>query len=359
MNLVEQIKSQLSSGVISQLSSMVGASEASTGTALTAAVPALLSALSGLASSGSGAQKLLSVLNQLGTGSLENLTHKLTNQPAAVQEQGGNLLNSLFGASAISGIVNAVCRFANIQPGPTQKLLAYVAPMVLSAIASKFAGKSMTAQGLTSLFAEEKSNIASALPSGFSLSDIPGLGAAATTARSAVHHVEEAGSSMARWLIPLAALGALLLVGWMYWQSTAIPPVDDKVPPVTRAQSPDNPPKVVPDAVKTVAPEVTKLKTELTDTFTKATEILGGIKDQATADSALPKLQDLDGKLDAAKTTMKSFADAGKTIIATLVKSELGKLKEIVAKVLAIPGIGDKVKSTVESIMSKLTDLST
>ena len=358
MNLVEQIKQQLSGGVIAQLSSMLGSSEGTTRTALTAAVPALLSALSGMVASGSGAQKLISAFSQLGTGSLDNLTDKLSNQPGAVQEQGGNLLNSLFGASTISGIVNVVSRFAGIPPGPTQKLLAYVTPIVLSTIASKLTGKSMSTESLASLFAEEKANIAGALPSGFSLNDVPGLGAAATAVRSAAHGVETAGSTLTRWLLPLAGLAVLGLVAWMFWQSSSPSVPEEKAPIVTRAQSPDTPSTTVRDPVKAPAADVNKLKTDITDAFTKATEALTGVKDAATAEAALPKLQDFDGKLELAKSTMKSLTDAGQSIIKTLAKSEQSNLKEIADKVLAIPGVGEKIKVIVDSIMVKLNDLS-
>ncbi len=43
MNLVEQINQQLSSGLTKQLSSVLGASEGTIGTAVKAAVPVLLS----------------------------------------------------------------------------------------------------------------------------------------------------------------------------------------------------------------------------------------------------------------------------------------------------------------------------
>ena len=107
-------------------------------------------------------------------------------------------------------------RFASIAPGVTQKLLGYLTPLVLGTIASKFTGKSMNAQGLASMLADEKANIANALPSGFSLSDVPGLAAAGSAAaRSAAREVEAAGSSLPRWLLPLlglAAAGAALVV---------------------------------------------------------------------------------------------------------------------------------------------------
>ena len=73
MNLVEQIKQQLSGAVIGQLSSVLGSSEASTGTALTAAVPALLSA-----ALGSGLERLGSPEAHL---RIEPVGHGVTGQP--------------------------------------------------------------------------------------------------------------------------------------------------------------------------------------------------------------------------------------------------------------------------------------
>src|SRR5262249_32903918 len=106
MNLVELIKDQLSSGVIKHLSSQIDASEGATRSAIGAAVPALLSALSGLATGGSaGSQKLVSALESFGSGSIESLTQKMSSQPGSVLEQGTSILGSLFGSNTISGIV--------------------------------------------------------------------------------------------------------------------------------------------------------------------------------------------------------------------------------------------------------------
>ena len=273
-------------------------------------------------------------------------------------EQGSDLLSSLFGTGTISGIVNALTRFTKIAPGAAQKLLGYLTPLVLGTIASKFTGKSMNAQGLTSMFADEKANIAKALPSGFSLSDVPGLGTAGSAAvRSASQAVEAAGSSMPRWLLPLLGLAALGLLVWWFLPSIPTTAPEVGVPTITRAPAPDIRPAVVPEAVKCLVPDVTKFSTELTGTFGKLTEALTGVKDAASADAALPKLREVEGKLDGATTTMKELGDAGQTTIKTLVKTTLVKLKEIVDKVLAIPGVGDKLKTVVASIVAKLNDL--
>ena len=278
--------------------------------------------------------------------------------PLEALEQGASILSSLFGSSTISGIVNALSRFAGIAPGVTQKLLGYLAPLVMGAIASQFKGKPINAQGLSSLLADQKANIASAMPSGLSLSDVPGLAAAGSAVRSAARGVEATGSSLVRWLLPLAGIVALAGLLWTFLPSASNPKPEPISPAVTRAQSPETVhTAVVPEVVKTLVPNVSELKTELTDTFSKLTEALTSVKDVPTAEAALPTLRDLEGKLDRARTTMNEMGEAGKTTIGALVKTTKGKIVELIEKVLAIPGMGEKIKVVAESIKTKLSDL--
>jgi hypothetical protein len=322
-------------------------------------VPALLSALSGLASSGgAGTQKLVSALEPFASGSIESLVHKASQQPGSVLEQGASILSSLFGNSTISGIVSALSRFASISPAVTQKLLGYLTPLVMGAIASHFKGRSINAQGLASMFAEQKASIAGAMPSGLSLSDVPGLASASSAVRSAVHQAEAKSPSIARWLLPLAGVAALAALLWAFLPSTANPVPDAKEKPVARAQSPDIAGAPVRETIKDMVPDVSKFKTDLTDTFSKLTEALTSVKDVPSAEAALPKLQDLEGKLDSAKTTMKDLGTAGKATISAMVKTTMGTLKELIEKVMAIPGVGEKIKGVTDSIMTKLSDLS-
>src|SRR5262249_37773546 len=125
MNLVNAIESQLSDEVMSKLSSLIGAKEDATRTAVGAAVPALLSGLSNLASRAGGAQQLISALGKLQGGSLANMASMLTSNPSAVLDQGGSLLNSLLGGNALSGIINTLAQFAGLGSGSVQKLLGY------------------------------------------------------------------------------------------------------------------------------------------------------------------------------------------------------------------------------------------
>jgi hypothetical protein len=148
---------------------------------------------------------------------------------------------------------------------------------------------------------------------------------------------------------PLLAVCALgLLVWWLApWGSTVEPAA-----PASRV------PASVPSVAANVpVPDATKLSTELTDTLKTLTDTLTGIKDVPTAEAALPKLQEVGPKLDAAKATLQKMGDTGKAAIKTLVQSSLTKLKELVEKVLAIPGVGDKIKPAVDTIMAKLGEL--
>ena len=162
---------------------------------------------------------------------------------------------------------------------------------------------------------------------------------------------------MPRWLLPLLGLAALGLLAWWFLPSAPTTTPEVRVPTVTRAPAADSRPAVVPEAVKSLFPDVTKFTTELTDTFGKLTEALTSVKDAASAEATVLKLRDVEGKLDDAKTTMKELGDAGQTTIKTMVKTTLVKLRELVDKVLAIPGVGEKFKTVVASIMAKLTGL--
>jgi hypothetical protein len=76
-----------------------------------------------------------------------------------------------------------------------------------------------------------------------------------------------------------------------------------------------------------------------------------------SAEAALRRFQDLGPKLDAAKAELDKLSDAAKAAVTALVKSSQAKLKELVDQVLAIPGVGEKLKAVVDTIIAKLSDL--
>ncbi|MCY2984392.1 MAG: DUF937 domain-containing protein [Planctomycetota bacterium] len=361
MNLVDLIKSQLTPDVLGKLAGQVGANESQAKSVIGAAVPALLSALAGSASQAGGMQKLLSALG--GLGSMSDMLS------GASLEKGTGLLTSLLGGSTLSGIVSTLAKFSGLGGDSTSKLLGYLMPMVLGGVMSSFKGKTPDAAGLLSLFSENKSAIASAIPSGLSLASIPGLSntseavrsAAGTAGRNvgrAAETVSDAASPL-KFLLPVLALAGVL--GGLWWflnQAPAVKAPEIKVPAV---QVPAVPVPKLPEVTLPSTPalpaEAVKLTSDLSGWFTSLSDSLGGIKDVATAEAALPKLKDAASQLDSVKSVFDKLPAAGKSSVLSLITSNLGAIKDLIAKVASIPGVGDLVKPFTDPILTTLTAL--
>jgi hypothetical protein len=234
---------------------------------------------------------------------------------------------------------------------------------VLSAIAGHFKGKPLTGPAVSSFFAEQKSNIAGALPQGFSLAGIPGLGGAVSSAKAAAAPVQEATSGMPPWLLPVAGLVLLAGLAWYFMGQPAQEPAPAEVgakPPATASPDP-----AIRAAAKSVTrgieaardalPDPAKLVSDLTGIFTSATDDLTAVKDVPSAETALPKLTELSTKIDGIKALWDKLPDAGKTTVAKVVTDHIGTFKDLVDKVLGISGVGDKLKPILDAIVTKLT----
>jgi hypothetical protein len=378
MNLVDSIKDQLTSEVTGKLSSLLGGGEAQVKSALGAAVPALLSALSGAASSG-GADQIASALRKFDSSSARNLTSQLTSNPEQALEQGGSLLGSLFGGNTLSGLASTVARFLGQDSNMVKKLLGYISPLVLGTIAKQFQsqGEPITARGLTDLFSQQKSNIASALPSGLSLASVPGLSdissAAAGAAKSAQRTAEAAKSPTSPALKALVPLAILALVGFLAWQyfggrradipnakakaesitkHTTLRPVTETASKAASAVS-DTASKAA-SAAASALPDVSAVTKDLTSVFTDATESLNGIKDVPSAEAAAPKLNDLTKKIDGLRAMFDKIPATAREAITKIATDNLSKLSALIEKVLAIPGVKEKIGPTLEGILTKL-----
>jgi hypothetical protein len=96
---------------------------------------------------------------------------------------------------------------------------------------------------------------------------------------------------------------------------------------------------------------------ELAGTFSSLTKSLAGIKDSASAEAALPQLKDIGDRLSGARSDLEGLSDAGRSTIVGLLKTALSTLKELSDKVLAMTGVGDKVRPAMDAIMGKLNAL--
>jgi hypothetical protein len=362
MNIVDLIKSQLPDDILSKLGSLIGESEEKTKTAVGAAVPGLLSVLASLASTGGGAERLINSLRQVQQESpdVQGGFGEIIagGQAPSVKEKGASMINILLGSAALPAILNLLSKFAGISTGSSKGLLSYLAPLVLGMIVKQIGGRGLTPNSLSSFFAEQKDNIAKAMPPGFSLAEIPGLGLASTASRSPSPAGTQEGG-MPSWLLPVVGLGLLGLLAWWFMTQNR-EPVAPNPPGNVVATRPglaaDPASKVIEGAkkIEIAPPDAAKFSTDLGAIYTQLTELLGGVKDVPTAEVAAPKLTDLTPKIDGLKALWDKIPDSAQAAVAKVTTDHLGKLKELVAKVLALPGVGEKLKPILDSLVSKL-----
>lgn len=359
MNLVELIKSQITSQVAGQLGSLLGGNTTETKSAVEAAVPVLLAALAGKAAGG-GADKLAAAISQFGSETPGRDLAALADQPREVLEQGSSMLSSLLGTGTLSGIVSALARSMNFDSGTITKLLGYLAPFVLGAIAGQFKGKSLTGQGLSQLFADQKHNILDSLPSGLSLAGIPGLPDISSMGRSAVNTAQraaetapQAGAALAKNLFPIGALALLAALAWWFLRqpTPAEPPVTAAVTPARTEQTVQRPISPSPQALA----DATQLGTDLAGVYKSATETLTFITDEASAAAAAPKLEELNTTLDSLQKAWDKLPEGARSAVTAVTGEHLGKLKDLIQTVLAVPGVKEKIGPTLDGIVTKLT----
>jgi Bacterial protein of unknown function (DUF937) len=357
MNLVNQIMNQLSGDALGKLSGLLGTDGETTEQAASAAVPSLLAGLAGLASQAGGPQKITTALGNIDTSTLGNLAHMLGGNSDSLTQKGGSLLSSLFGDSLLSSIATAISRFSGLNAGAAKSLLAALAPMVFGQVASQWKSRGASASALTSLLAEQKHNIADAIPSGFTLPEVPGLAKSGDTVRAGGRQAESATKSVSSWALPLAilAIGAFLL-----WSFLSAHPAAEQAAVKPTVQPPERTTvmkPVVPDT-QAATNDVSQLTTQVGDIFKSATDTFSGIKDAASAEAALPQLQELKAKLATARESVGRLPEMSRTTIRQFVEQRFAAMKDRIDAIGLIPGISAEVKALMNEIVNEIKELS-
>lgn len=361
MNLVKLIQEQLSGNTLNELSSTIGAEPEATGAAASAAVPTLLSGLANMFSSSDGAKRLGNVLSSPDIGAMGNFANLLGGDRSSLIGKGSGLLGSLFGDSITNMAASAIGRFSGLNPSAAKSLLALLMPLVLGKVASQWKSQGGTPGALTNLFAEQKRNIDDAMPTGFSLADIPGLGgivdaapAATQATRRAAETAGRAAPSMASWMVPLAIA---IACGFLLWN--VLRPKPAEAPDAAQA-TPAAGQEVV--AMKPALPNTPEIPSaaqftnDLNATFKSLGETFTGIKDAASAETAAPKLQELNSKIDALKAMFGRLPEAARTPLESNIESQVKPIRDQAQQALATPGLSEKIRTLITQIVTKLEE---
>jgi len=361
MDLVSLIMKFLTPDMIGRLASALGLDRSTTSSAIEAAVPGLLAALAGVAAKPDGAQKLADAAKKE-TATLDKFASMLgTSGQASIVERGSQMLTSLLGKGDQNALANAVGTYSGLGSTAGGSLLSALAPVVMGTIARQQGV--LNAGNIANLFASQKDNIAGALPSSFgrmlsgtglldTLGDAArrtiGAGSEATraaaasvartiddTRRSAV--AAPASTNWLLWAIPALAIAALLL--WLLAK-----PTEQAVQQgVTTAQ---NLTVGGIDLGKQVTDSINTLRSTLTD-----------ITDPASAQAALPRLREATAQIDKVSGMVGQLSEAQRKVLAGLVNPMMSTLNQLFDKVLAIPGVAEVIKPTVDTLKAKLATL--
>jgi hypothetical protein len=388
MDLVRLIMEQLSPQLIGRIASALGLDPALAQKAVAAAVPALLSGLVSLVSKPEGASRLATMLRQQEPSQVDRAASMIGsgNQQALV-DQGTNTLSSLFGNATLNNLSGALGRFAGTGEGQAKSLLAMVAPIAMGVLGGQQKSQGLDAKGLTNLLTSQKGSIASAMPAGFAkllgstgllegVSDrISDAGAGATRAAQATTTQMQSTartttaaatrqatatrglSSWWPWIIAALVVLALLAFYW-YGIRGGEQVAEPETPPATQPApaAPETPAPAVEPAQDLKVGDV-DLGERVTTFFDGAQETLQGITDAASAQAALPKLEEMRTNVDQMSDLADQLPSEGKQALAGRVSSAMPALLELIDKVMAIPGVSDVLKPVVDPMRAKLESL--
>jgi hypothetical protein len=380
LNLIDLLERLLGSNeVLSRIGALMGLSPEKTRAAIGAAVPAILAGLVGVAQKPEGRNQLAALAKAQDTNLLDNVTGALSGgRENALIDSGRGMLSSLFGQSQFDGLTGAVGRSTGLSQSTAGSLLGALAPMVLGALGREQRAQGLDAQGLAGMLRDQKDNIAHALPAGLAsalgptglldgVADRLGEGvsrtaqagrataadvtrtagvAATTAAGSTPYAPRRAGGSMLRWIVGLAVLLAVLWTAYHFlWRGEQVREAGDTAPG-TPAQVGEPPANLMVGDVD--------VGQQVTGVFESATATLNGVTDAASAEAALPKLNELNDSLTKLGGLVDQLPAEGKSALAASVSGSLSNLEALVAKVNAIPGVGDLIKPVAEPMLEKL-----
>ena len=363
-NLVSLVMQFLTPDMIGRIATALGADRNKVQSAISGTVPALLMAFNDVATQPGGAQKLADAARQQ-TGSLENFGSVLAaGGQSSLLDKGSQLLSSLVGGQDQNALIGAIAKFTGLGQGVSGSLLGMLAPIVMGAIGQhQSVTRALDANGIANLFASQKDNIAAALPSGFGslLSGtglLSSLGNAARTATAAGSEATRVATSAARtvgqtgqraagaaaissnwlyWLVPIAAAAALLIF-------FAVRPTEDVVQQgMNQAQ---NAPGPGVDIGKQVANNIASVRATL-----------NGVTDVSSAQAALPKLKEATAQIDKSDGEVGQLSAEQRKLIAAVINPLMPTVNQLCDKVLAIPGVAEVLKPSVDTLKAKLTAL--
>ncbi len=159
--LTQQLMQQLSGEGVSRISQQIGADEQTTSSALSAALPLLLSALANNASKPEGAQALNQALTQDHDGSILNDLPGFLDNPQA--SNGTGILKHVLGGQQ-STVTRGLARGTGLDNNQVGQLLQIAAPLVMGALGQQRQQNGLDTNGLSTFLGGQQQQVQQSNP---------------------------------------------------------------------------------------------------------------------------------------------------------------------------------------------------
>ncbi len=331
MSILSGIMNMVTPVIVDRVAAALGINSAIARTAINLALPAILGAFASKAATPAGANQLFQSVSNADTGLFNSLDKNLSGAGKdQLVNSGMSMLNGLLGNNAVGTLTNTIASKAGIGGTAASMLIPLVGQMAMSGLAKNAAGTD--AAGLAKMLTSEAGSFTA-----------PSMSAPQASMPSA----PAASGGLMKWLIPLIALAAL---GWYFLGHK------DKDDAMMKPEATTTAPATTSAAGGVVIDGV-DVNQQLNTALTGLTAGLGTVTDAATAQAALPKLQDAAKAVDAVSGVAAKFTPDQKTLVGTLIGGLMPAAKAAAEKALAQQGVGDLLKPVVDGVFAKLDAL--
>lgn len=371
LNIVSLVSQFITPVLVNRIAGALGINSGLAQMLVNGAIPSILGSLGGVAATPNGAKSISNAIANQDPDLLGSLTKAIGGAGQGdMLSTGANMLGSLIGSNAVGGLAGALGKFAGADANAAKGVLGMVAPAIMGTLGQQDPDNWSDGNGIAKLFAGQKDAIAAAMPPGLgsilSSAGIPHLGgmatgaaasataaagAAASSAASAARDVRNTAaaavqppSGLPGWALPALAVVVLALLAWWFLGRHSAPEKMAEKPAAAATTS---------AAPAAVAVDVADIGKQATAAVAGLTAAFGTITNAETAKAALPKLTEGAHAID----KIAGMADKIPAEAKTGLKGAVAALKELIAKVAALPGVGDVIKATTDPLVAKLDAL--
>jgi len=355
--------------VIAQIASFLGIDRSAAQKAAGATIPTILASVVDLVGTPAGANQLSKLLSQQQGNPIDLLRNTGAQNLA---QMGSSMLSGLFGDRTMGTMAQAIGRFAGTGDSGGKSLLSMVGPLVLGALGQQQRDAGLDANGLASLLRSQKDQIMAAIPPGLAdhlsaagLIDKAGAGVrsgmgtaaaagnwAASASERAATGAGQSASAAARaqwpyWLAALVILGGL---GWYTLQR----PTEQTVADSTTVTRPSTGTVGMAPADLTV--DGVNLANQFNSSVGTLKTALPTITDGASAQAALPKINDAITQLDGITARAAKLSPEARSTLAKLIVAATPAINQMCDTVLTTPA-GTVAKPAIDNLRAKLDAL--